>query len=1070
MNNASPITQKDGFKHLFSIGRVKVCDWGKNADRRLVVRFPRDSKVEKRTCEQALATEKENSKNIPNYLKVLGGLPDSELFPDSSAEDFFRIAYEFPSQFKPMHKLNNHSEQLWIMKPIVDILSCIYEQRGEEGDFLGKEAVFINDQEEAVRVGFWGLGELFREYEVGPWSGIDNPDKGADLHNLAVCFKKKIQELQLQHAAVYLDGTTCNDQSSLDTLIKEIKQTEEFHRSEDKIYLDFRKMKNLEKRKKDIPGLIKDFNQACKKKHPNPQHKFTNLEGMNYFCRCTCTPGNPSYQVEHMGDNERFDRKDLTGKHYVKHEGDKEGDKKPSDKNYSLATVRESVSKRAKEIRMLPEVAIQHLEKNKFNEEYIHFWETGKLFHFLLEKDDQDNIIKPIEKLQEKKKILEIAPGLRVNKKEVGSLVDVSLWDVMELDCDKKPEGNQLRIGKASLETEDFTVFSCKGKIYLAVKEDRLKADDDPKEVFFDKTGSIKVCSTNKKYAIRTTPDRKNTSKGEPIPPAARLEENVELEEITYKHQIAATISMENFEFVNDNICQIIGNAKNPSCQKIDDEAALKIFDKELDEGQRQVVAFALRADPICLIHGPPGTGKTKVIVEIIMQLIGRYGDAVRILVCSQTHTAVINAIKRVAEKKASIKIVRLVSSHLKKNAFGVDKQFEELFPGKQRNKNKMEPSVRELWKAWCSSARVTTWDKEVDNCEGQVYFPCIKDGETETHINPKEAFLRNANVYGATCIHCASGSYRGIFGNKGFDCIIMDEASKATPGESLVPLQFAKKAVLVGDHKQLPPYYDEELNEALREKQDEEGVDSKHRESLFESYIKNEERWGNCTTMLKNQRRMTKEIGDLISKFFYDGELKTPEDKIKRDEKEGPILESKRSLVFIDTSDQKERHSEKEKGFGGKSSINLCNANIVDETLSALEKLLKQSKKKREVAVISGYGGQVRLLNKRIDKKSFRHVAIKEASTVDSFQGHEAPIVIYDTVRSGGSISSFLRDKKRLNVAFSRAQKLLIIIGDKSFLSKPGKDGEMTPLGEIVKYLDKSKLCFKSLEEAARK
>ena len=799
MNNASLITQKDGFKPLFSIGRVKVCDWGKNADRRLVVRFPRDSKVEKRTCEQALATEKENSKNIPkNYLQVLGGLPDSELFPDSSAEDFFRIAYEFPSQFKPMHKLNNHSEQLWIMKPIVDILSCIYEQQGEEGNFLGKEAVFINDQEEAVRVGFWGLGELFREYEVGPWSGIDNPDKGADLHNLAVCFKKKIQELQLQHAAVYLDGTTCNDQSSLDTLIKEIKQTEEFHRSEDKIYLNFRKMKNLEEREKDIPGLIKDFNQACKEKPLTPQRKRKKLEGMNYFCFCKCTPGDPSYQVEHMGDNERFDRKELTGKHYVK----REGDKVPSEKNYSLATMREAVSKRAKEIRMLPEVAIQHLKENKFNEEYIHFWETGKLFHFLLEKDDQDNIIKPIEKLQEKKKILEIAPGLRVNKKEVGSLVDHSLWYVMELDCDKKPEGNQLRIGKASLETEDFKVFSCKGKIYLAVKEDRLKADDDPKEVFFDnKTGSIKVCSTNKKYAIRTTPDRKNTSKGEPIPPAARLEENVELEEITYKHQIAATISMENFEFVNDNICQIIGDAKNPSCQKIDDEAALKIFDKELDEGQRQVVAFALRADPICLIHGPPGTGKTKVIVEIIMQLIDRYGDAVRILVCSQTHAAVINAIERVATmKKASIKIVRLINRLHKKKDFGVDKQFEELFPGKQRNKNKMESSVRGLWKAWCSRARVTTWDEKVDNREGHVYFPCIKDGDTETHINPKEAFMRNATVYGTTCIHCASGSYRAFLATRGLSASSWMRHPR--PLRRIAgPLQFAKKAVLVGDH-----------------------------------------------------------------------------------------------------------------------------------------------------------------------------------------------------------------------------------------------------------------------------
>ena len=72
--------------------------------------------------------------------------------------------------------------------------------------------------------------------------------------------------------------------------------------------------------------------------------------------------------------------------------------------------------------------------------------------------------------------------------------------------------------------------------------------------------------------------------------------------------------------------------------------------------------------------------------------------------------------------------------------------------------------------------------------------------------LSLETAYLKSMNVIGATCVHIATSRYREIF-NDSYDCLIMDEASKATSAESLIPISRAKQIILIGDHKQLPPF-----------------------------------------------------------------------------------------------------------------------------------------------------------------------------------------------------------------------------------------------------------------------
>ena len=390
---------------------------------------------------------------------------------------------------------------------------------------------------------------------------------------------------------------------------------------------------------------------------------------------------------------------------------------------------------------------------------------------------------------------------------------------------------------------------------------------------------------------------------------------------------------------------------------------------------------------------------------------------------------------------------------------------------------------------------------------EGKKKKSMLNNGSAEIDLHT--AFCKTINVFGATCIHIAGSKYNDI--DFKFDYVIMDESSKASPAETLVPVTMAKNLILIGDHKQLPPVVTREdaVKNKIKEELDDNGLDfnKEFGASLFESLILAFEANNSLvanTKMLDIQYRMPRQLGDLISRHFYSDtpnsvlknpdtrletlknydadkfhhlNLKTPEVKIL-DRFTNTNVNVPSSIVFVSTSNQLEPQD----NGNPTNRNNTCNVSKVQSVLKTLNTQYTSNlehDKPLTIGVIAGYRGQVTLLKDKINTKSYTNFYSKpnsliEINTVDKFQGAERDIIIYDIVKSstGEDTIGFLDDYRRINVAFSRAKRLLIIVGDSEFLLKraklhPKSEFKDFKLKNIVAELAQQNLVFNTLKEA---
>jgi superfamily I DNA and/or RNA helicase len=368
-----------------------------------------------------------------------------------------------------------------------------------------------------------------------------------------------------------------------------------------------------------------------------------------------------------------------------------------------------------------------------------------------------------------------------------------------------------------------------------------------------------------------------------------------------------------------------------------------------------------------------------------------------------------------------------------------------------------------------------------------------LNNGSTE--IDFLTAMMLQTNIIGATCIHIASSKYSKV--NFRFDYVIMDESSKASPAETLVPINMGENIILIGDHKQLPPIItrEEAVKKKTKEELEDNGLDFEKTfgESLFEKLIKAfeaDESKQNYIKMLDIQYRMPKQVGSLISKYFYDGKLKNPDSKVFPDydkQKHHELnLKKETSIIFLSTS-QREYPYDNDNKFNRQ---NKCNVQAIKELLEKLNNLYSDNLAKPKpftIGIIAGYRGQVDLLKSCINLSQYsnfvkvetdesgkqKKMNLIEINTVDKFQGAERDIIIYDIVRSskGQSNIGFLDDYRRINVAFSRAKRLLIIVGDSEYIIKratlnPNSKFTEFKLQQIAKELQEQGLIFNHLNE----
>lgn len=311
---------------------------------------------------------------------------------------------------------------------------------------------------------------------------------------------------------------------------------------------------------------------------------------------------------------------------------------------------------------------------------------------------------------------------------------------------------------------------------------------------------------------------------------------------------------------------------------------------------------------------------------------------------------------------------------------------------------------------------------------------------------------------------------------NTTFDVVIMDEASKATPPEMLLPLCFGKKSIVIGDHKQLPPMLNEkEFKEALLEIKDPRGKilsEEINREfvetSQFERLIMNPKVSKTIIARLNVQYRMHPKINNVI-KQFYTGEtdkgLNPAQELIEHaDDRElsnpfsrhhgllhDQFIKPDVHTIWINVDEPEEpsgtsRINEKEVEVVKTVLTYLKNASGFNEYFSHWEGIKDEDKRmqEQEVGIISFYGHQVKKLQDvRKYAQNDLNIPVR-LKTVDKFQGMERNIVIVSTVRSNKIIRNgivepnsdigFAKASERLNVALSRARRLLVVVGNLHF------------------------------------
>lgn len=468
-----------------------------------------------------------------------------------------------------------------------------------------------------------------------------------------------------------------------------------------------------------------------------------------------------------------------------------------------------------------------------------------------------------------------------------------------------------------------------------------------------------------------------------------------------------------------------------------------------LNEKQLEAVTKSVLANDIALIQGPPGTGKTTVIAEIIWQII-RYNPDSRILLTSQTNTAVDNALERL-QGQAGIRPVRI--GKLNKLALEGRRFALPVMDDWARDVQNNEDNATQIWIDRIANkvsndpkynSAVAAWKKELEE----------KDKHSRSAFS--RLYKTNVNLVAATCSICGSvdfmQSYSEMFGGREntdmyFDVVIMDEASKATPLEMAVPLVLGKKIIIIGDHKQLPPMMDENTIDSALEKIGKKDLAEKLQKAdsqfkrLFESASKVRK---TVVSTLDTQYRMHEQIMNTIKQFYQDelaqtGGLKCgitetmdiPDLSNKGSRWHGislnPVLNPETHAVWIDVKTPETYLNPGYKNEGELKAIDLI-LKALQQAEGFNEFIAAQKKQEdKEIGIITFYSAQNREITNKYKGKNYR------MDVVDRFQGMERNIIIVSTVRSNNKNNiGFAKEIERINVAFSRARRLLIVVGNK--------------------------------------
>jgi DNA replication ATP-dependent helicase Dna2 len=420
---------------------------------------------------------------------------------------------------------------------------------------------------------------------------------------------------------------------------------------------------------------------------------------------------------------------------------------------------------------------------------------------------------------------------------------------------------------------------------------------------------------------------------------------------------------------------------------------------KDFNIEQNTAVERAVQMQDYLLIQGPPGTGKTSVIAEIVKRLT-QQGQ--RVLLAAFTNQAVDNMLKRL-ETEDFHDFVRL---------------------GHER-------SVHHDIQPYLLQERA----KQREQIGTEI-----------PHTNSVLAILRETPVLASTTATWSSDKYIPSMletqetAPMQFDVAIIDEASQLTVPAILGALRFVKRFILVGDDKQLPPL-------VLSKEAAEQGL----ADSLFsilksreEQYTEKHQETLNACVALKTQYRMNRWISNFSSTVFYEKQLIAHESAANRrldivstsvSTWQEPMAVTRAiapefPLVFVDV------RGEQENGV-----LKASNAEAL-AVRDLVHGLLARGIREEAIGIIALYRAQVATIRRVLFESDiatgWTGLAITtplSVDTVDRFQGGERSVIIMSfATTSEPEIQSvrreFLTNGNRLNVALTRAQRKMILVG----------------------------------------
>ncbi|XP_050010878.1 probable helicase senataxin isoform X2 [Alexandromys fortis] len=468
---------------------------------------------------------------------------------------------------------------------------------------------------------------------------------------------------------------------------------------------------------------------------------------------------------------------------------------------------------------------------------------------------------------------------------------------------------------------------------------------------------------------------------------------------------------------------------------------------KDFNEDQKKAIetAYAMvKHSPsvakICLIHGPPGTGKSKTIVGLLYRLLTesqRKGHSDenfnakikqnRVLVCAPSNAAVDELMKKIIlefkekckDKKnpmgncGDINLVRLgpeKSINTEVLKFSLDSQVNH------RMKKDLPSHIQEMLR------RKEFLDGQLDELSRQR---ALCRGGREMQVQGRPQKTQNTIILESHVICCTLSTSGGLLlesafrgqGGVPFSCVIVDEAGQSCEVETLTPLiHRCNKLILVGDPKQLPPT-------VISMKAQEYGYDQSMMArfcKLLEDYVKQNKIGRLPVLQLTIQYRMHPDICLFPSNYVYNKNLKTNRNtETARCSSEWPF----QPYLVFDVEDGSERRD-------NDSYINVQEIKLVMEII----KLIKDKRKdisSRNIGIITHYKAQKTMIQKDLEKE-FDKKGPAEVDTVDAFQGRQKDCIIVTCVRASseqGSIG-FLASLQRLNVTITRAKYSLFILG----------------------------------------